>query len=209
MEQIAEVLSGEHCKLTTTYDEIQQAWKRELQNSELQPLRQGFFKDLASYIKRLKEAQRNLDPKSLKAIVMEEEAKRLEQLLTQLVDRRLEKLWTHANKELWTHANKDQSTNLESSEKQVYQDLSGISRHYEKFKEELLQGREPSSSMNRDKTTLLVRFVKDVPSIIGVDLKTHGPFLKEDIAKLPFENAESLIRQGAAVEIRSSVQDNE
>ncbi|TMI67926.1 hypothetical protein E6H11_08095, partial [Candidatus Bathyarchaeota archaeon] len=85
--------------MTTTYDEIQQAWKRELQNSELQPLRQGFFKDLASYIKRLKEAQRNLDPKSLKAIVMEEEAKRLEQLLTQLVDRRLEKLWTHANKD--------------------------------------------------------------------------------------------------------------
>src|SRR6267143_1156375 len=71
--------------LTTTYDEIQQAWKRELQNQELQPLRQGFFKDSASYVKRLKEAQRNLDPKSLKAVVMDEETKRLEQLLTQLV----------------------------------------------------------------------------------------------------------------------------
>src|SRR5256885_8049927 len=108
-----------------------------------------------------------------------------------------------------TIRNKEQTTNLESSKKQVSQDLSRIARHYEKYKEELLQGREPSSPMNRDKTTLLVRFVKDVPSIIGVDLKTHGPFLKEDIAKLPFENAESLIRQGAAVEIRSSVQDNE
>jgi DNA replication factor GINS len=187
--------------LTTTYDEIQQAWKRELQNQELQPLRQGFLKDSASYVKRLREAQRNLDPKSLKAVVMDEETKRLEQLLTQLVDRRLEKLWTHTNQ--------DQSTSLESSEKQVYQDLSGISRHYEKLKEELLQGREPSSPISREKTKLLVRFVKDVPSIIGVDLKTHGPFLKEDIAKLPFENAESLIRQGAAVEIIGSAQDNE
>jgi DNA replication factor GINS len=186
--------------LPTTYDEIQQAWKRELQNPELQPLRQGFFKDLASYIKRLKEAQKNLDPKSLKAIVMDEETKRLEQLLNQLVDRRLEKLWSHANQ--------DQVANLEPSEKQVYQDFSGISRHYQKFKEELLQGREPSGSMKRERTTLMVRFVKDVPSIIGVDLKTHGPFLKEDIAKLPFENAESLIRQGAALEI-SSAQDNE
>jgi DNA replication factor GINS len=186
--------------MTTTYDEMQQAWKRELQNPELQALRAGFFKDLASYVKRLKEAQRNLDPKSLKAIVMDEETKRLEQLLTQLVDRRLEKLWTNANK--------DESTNLESSEKRVHQDLKGISRHYEKLKEELLQGHEPSSLMNKDKTVLLVRFVKDVPSIIGVDLKTHGPFLKEDIAKLPFENAESLIRQGSAIEIRSSTQDN-
>lgn len=164
-------------------------------------MRQGFFKDSASYVKRLKEAQRNLDPKSLKAVVMDEETKRLEQLLTQLVDRRLEKLWRHANQ--------DQSTSLESSEKQVYQDLSGISRHYDKLKEELFQGREPSSPIGRDKTNLLVRFVKDVPSIIGVNLKTHGPFLKEDIANLPFENAESLIRQGAAVEIRSSAQDNE
>src|SRR2546425_6571963 len=145
--------------MTTTYDEIQQAWKRELQNPELQPLRQGFFKDLASYIKRLKEAQRNLDPKSLKAIVMDEETKRLEQLLNQLVDRRLEKIWTHANQ--------DPSTSLEYSEKQVYQDLSGISRQYEKLKEELLQGREPSGPTNRDKTILLVRLVKNVPSIIG------------------------------------------
>jgi len=187
--------------LTTAYDEIQQAWKRELQNLALQQLRQGFFKDSASYIKRLKEAQRNLDPKSLKAVVMDEETRRLEQLLTQLVDRRLEKLWTGANQ--------DQSNNLESSEKQVYQDLSGISRHYERLKEELLQGREPSSPISRDRTVMLVRFVKDVPSIIGVDLKTHGPFLKEDIAALPFENAENLIRQGAAVEIRASTQDNE
>lgn len=187
--------------MTNTYDEIMQAWKRELQNRELQQLRQGFFKDSASYVKRLKDAQRNLDPKSFKAIVMDEETKRLEQLLTQIVDRRLEKLWTHANQ--------DQPTNVESSEKQAYQDLSGISRHYEKFKEELIQGREPSVPMNRNKSVMLVRFVKDVPSIIGVDLKTHGPFLKEDIAKLPFENAESLIRQGAAVEIGASSQDNE
>lgn len=187
--------------MTTTYDEIQQAWKRELQNPELQPLRPGFFKDLASYIKRLKEAQRNIDPKSLKSIIMDEETRRLEQLLTQLVDRRLGKLWTGVKQ--------DQSTNLESTEKQVSQDLLGISRHYEKLKEELMQGHEPSGLTTRDKTVLLIRFVKDVPSIIGVDLKTHGPFLKEDIAKLPYENAESLIRQGSAVEIRSSTQDNE
>src|SRR2546430_6116082 len=105
--------------MTTPYDEMQQAWKRELQNPELQPLRQGFFKDLASYIKRLKEAQRNLDQKSLKAIVMDDETKRLEQLLTQLVDRRVE--------ELWTHANLDQTSNLEPSEKQAYHEHSGIS----------------------------------------------------------------------------------
>jgi len=55
----------------------------------------------------------------------------------------------------------------------------------------------------------LIRFVKDVPSIIGVDLKAHGPFHKEDVARLPQENADSLVRQGAAVEITASNRDNE
>ncbi len=182
------------------YEETVDAWRRELRNAELQPLRPGFFKDFASYVRRLREAQRNLDPKSLKAIIMDEEMNRLAQVVTQLVGRRLEKLWSEAQN--------FQTVNLDSSEKWVHQGLSDIVRHYQKFEEDLFQGREPSNTPNKQKGKLLLRFVKDVPSIIGVDLKTHGPFLKEDVATLPFENAESLIRQGVAVEIRTPVQDN-
>jgi len=50
---------------------------------------------------------------------------------------------------------------------------------------------------------ILVRFVQEVPQIIGVDLKTHGPFKAEDIASLPKENAEALIKQGLAKAIPS------
>jgi len=50
---------------------------------------------------------------------------------------------------------------------------------------------------------VVVRFVQDVPQIIGVDLKTHGPFKAEDIASLPKENAEALIKQGLAKAIPS------
>ncbi len=182
------------------YEETMDAWRRELRNSELQPLRPGFYKDLASYVRRLREAQRNLDSKSLKAILMDEEMNRLEKVVSQLVDRRQEKLWSEAQ-----HS---QTPNIDSSEKWVHQDLSDIVRHYQKFKEDLLQGREPSNAPNKQRGKLLIRFVRDVPSIIGVDLKTHGPFMKEDVATLPSENAESLIRQGVAVEIRTPVQDN-
>ncbi len=94
------------------------------------------------------------------------------------------------------------------SEKWLLEEFSEISRHLDKFKEDLAQGREPSPSPEKRKNSLLIRFIKDVPSIIGVDLKTHGPFLKEDIASLPFENADSLIRQGAAVEVRAPIQEN-
>lgn len=164
-------------------------------------LKQDFFKEIASYAKRLEEAARNLDAKSLKAIIIEEESQRLSQLLIQLLDRRMEKLWAQSES--------NQSVILEPPENQSYKEITDLVRHHQKVKEELLHGRAPSSIARTDNGPLMVRFVKDVPSIIGVDLKTHGPFNKEDIAKLPHENAESLIRQGAAVEIRPSAQDNE
>jgi len=43
-----------------------------------------------------------------------------------------------------------------------------------------------------------VRFLRDVPAIVGEDLKTYGPFKAGDVAKLPRGNADALVRQGAA-----------
>ncbi len=44
----------------------------------------------------------------------------------------------------------------------------------------------------------LVIFKEDVPSFIGADGEEYGPFSKGDIAKLPKENAELLVKQGYA-----------
>ncbi len=187
--------------MATTYDDLEQAWKKEIHSSELQPLKQGFFKDLSAYVKRLREAQRNVDTKSLKATIIEEEMLRLENLLAQLLDRRLDKLWSQTKVA--------QSTGLEYAEKHAHQTFSGTFREYEKMKQDIFQGREPSVSKSKERELVLIRFERDVPSIIGVDLKAHGPFHKEDVANLPQENAESLIRQGAATEIRAFNQDNE
>jgi DNA replication initiation complex subunit (GINS family) len=148
----------------------------------------------------LKEAQRNLDQRSLKAILLDEEISRIERLVIELIDRRLSKIWhtSQTNSQVTAHP----------SEKWAQEELSTLARHYRKFKEDTIQGIEPSNSPEKKKDKLLIRFVRDMPSIIGVDLKTHGPFLKEDIAILPYENAESLIRQSTAVEIRPSHRDN-
>lgn len=182
--------------MVTLYDETIEAWRREFHNPELQELRPDFFRDVAAYVRRLKEARRNLDHRSLKAILLEEEMTRLEKLVVQLVDRRMFKLWSasHSNAHVATHA----------GEKWAQEELSSLSRFYRKFKDDALQGIEPSNTPEKKKDNLLLRFVRDMPSIIGVDLKTHGPFNREDIAILPYENAESLIRQGTAVEIRIS-----
>ncbi len=120
--------------------------------------------------------------------------------MLELIDRRLTKIW-HASRE-------NTLTTTHISEQWAQEELATLARHYRKFKQDTVQGIEPSNSPEPRENQLLLRFVKDIPSIIGVDLKTHGPFLKEDIAVLPFENVESLIRQGTAFEIRPTQHDN-
>ena len=69
--------------------------------------------------------------------------------------------------------------------------------------EKKVEAKPVEPEVSKPSELILVRFVQDVPQIIGVDLKTHGPFKAEDIASLPKENAEALIKQGLAKAIPS------
>ena len=186
--------------MPTMYEEVFEAWRRELRWKELQSLDPDFFKRTASHIRRLREAQRNLDMKSLKSGILEEEVERLEQLIREIVGRRMEKIGSASRL--------NRPVSIAVSEKWVLDELVSVSRHVERFENDLVQGVEPTLSPEPERRGLLVRFVKEVPAIMGVDLRTHGPFLKEDVADLPSENATSLIRQGLAVEIRTLVREN-
>jgi DNA replication initiation complex subunit (GINS family) len=50
----------------------------------------------------------------------------------------------------------------------------------------------------------LVRFLKNTPPLVGVDLINYGPFEKEDIANLPQKNAKILIIEDFAERIEIS-----
>ena len=49
---------------------------------------------------------------------------------------------------------------------------------------------------------VVVRFIKPMEQFIGTNMTKYGPFLQEDVAVIPFENARSLIENGEAVEIQ-------
>jgi DNA replication initiation complex subunit (GINS family) len=51
---------------------------------------------------------------------------------------------------------------------------------------------------------MTLRFVKSIPAIMGGDMKTYGPFMVEDVASLPVENAKMLVKQGLAVLVEVS-----
>lgn len=181
----------------TVYDDTVKLWNQERSSNELQPVKPGYFKDLAGYIRRLKEAHRNLDQKSLKAVVIQDELSRLEELISQLVSLRMEKVWKAARAK--------SPVQVDGSEKQAYESFSEVSRYYDRMREDLIQGREPQAfHAGEKKERITIRFLKEVPSIVGVDLRTYGPFMREDVAIVPYENAEALIRQGAALEVHAS-----
>jgi DNA replication factor GINS len=52
---------------------------------------------------------------------------------------------------------------------------------------------------------IIVRFLKPIEQFMGVDMTKYGPFIEEDVAILPFENARSLIELGTVMEIRDDM----
>jgi DNA replication initiation complex subunit (GINS family) len=50
---------------------------------------------------------------------------------------------------------------------------------------------------------VVVRFIKPIAQVVGVDLMTYGPFKANDLAAIPAGNAEALIANGEAALVRS------
>ncbi len=48
---------------------------------------------------------------------------------------------------------------------------------------------------------IILRFLDSMEQFVGVNMNKYGPFKKEDVAILPFENARSIIENKKAVEI--------
>jgi len=50
----------------------------------------------------------------------------------------------------------------------------------------------------------LLRFLKETPALVGIDLVNYGPFEKNDVANLPFKNAKILLFEKFAEKIEIS-----
>lgn len=59
------------------------------------------------------------------------------------------------------------------------------------------------SSINEN--FIMVRFLDSMDQFVGVNMNKYGPFKKDDVAILPFENARSILESKKAVEIHQLV----
>ena len=69
----------------------------------------------------------------------------------------------------------------------------------------LLEGKSKTlekivSSINQN--FVIIRFLDSMEQFVGVNMNKYGPYQRDDVAILPFENARSIIENNRAVEIR-------
>jgi len=178
------------------YEELYEAWRRERESVEIQMLPKDFYVRLADYVRKMREESRMLDKKTTRAKLMEREFKNVKALIKKLLQLRYKK-----SLDMVKAGKTVPKEHLTEEEEPLYAEIQPLAESYQALFKEISRGHLPSKKMKKKAKGMVVRFLKEVPAIIGADMKTYGPFKPEDIATLPVENAKALIKQEVAMEI--------
>jgi DNA replication factor GINS len=95
-------------------------------------------------------------------------------------------------------------SNLTEAEQYVIASEKELRTRFEQVLSATLEGRIKALediALKAKTMHVLLRFLRSMEAISGIDNSRYGPFEEEDIAVLPFENAKRLIEQGIAVEL--------
>lgn len=175
------------------YDELYVAWRCENANTALGSLPPDFYARIADYLRKIKQENRMLDKKTVKASLLEHEMQNVKRMLRELVWMRYKKLI-----KIITENQKIPSDLLAAEEAKICAGFLSFAEAYQRFAKNLLRGQVLKVSIEKAHKRVALRFIKDIPAVIGADMKTYGPFMVEDVASVPVENAKILIKQGLA-----------
>lgn len=182
------------------YDELYAAWMFELENNELGGLPSDFYGRASAFLKTICEEIKMFDKKTLKATLLERELKHTEYMLQELIWTRYKKIVSFVSEN-----QKLPSGLLADEEESLGGRFASFAVSYQKFAGKLLKGQIPLQvSKTPEKKVCkrtVLRFIKAVPAVIGADMKTYGPFMAEDVASLPMENAKIFVKKGLAEKV--------
>jgi len=185
-----------------SYNELYEIWKREVENREFEKFPSDFYLKAADYLRRLKEEGRMLDKRTVKADLLRKELDNAKKMISDIVRMRRKKLI-----QKMIQGEKIPSGFLTIEEEKIYRGVLPLTEAYSHFAKEILSGHIVEINVEQNQKRMILRFLKDTPSIVGVDMITYGPFKAEDIASLPVENAKIMIQQGLAEKVEvTSVQ---
>jgi DNA replication factor GINS len=178
------------------YNELYEIWKRELENSEIEKLPPDFYSRIADYLRNLREEERMLDKKTIKARLLKSETQNVKRMIRELIQVRYRKIIRVVAK-----GEKVSSDVLAVEEREISTGILPFAESFEKFVKDIMSGYIPKVDAKLEHKRIVLRFLMAVPTIIGADMKTYGPFKVEDVASLPGENARILIKQGLAEKV--------
>lgn len=201
MAEIDDNSSGKNSERKIDLDFIMELLKKETQIPKIQGISPDIYKKIAQLIKELS-IQKYED---LELDVHHELIRLLVQSTKSLIELRIWKLSENSNGNLSsTSLSTDDYSKLTDEEKYIFEEERKVSQRKNLIKQSLIDGNvnnlDSISRIIRSKM-IIIRFLESMDQFMGVDMAKYGPFIKEDVAILPFENARSLIERKVAVEI--------
>jgi DNA replication factor GINS len=180
------------------YNRLFSRWEDENNTKKLNPLPRDYYQGIGEHVGRLKELLPQLDQKSTRSVLLRKEIEQTEKILRDLVTKRRLKIFKVAS-EGETISNEV----LTREDEKLYHNILSAINNYDEEIRKSFEGNVENNDLVEDETPkrILVRFLRDIPAIIGSDMKTYGPFKIEDITTLPVENAMALVKQGFAMEV--------
>ena len=198
------------------YDDIRSAWEDETSSEALQNLADLRLSKMIAYLSkiRLELASTNADD-VLQSDLLTQEALNIEFMLKDLLEYRRNKILKAAL------SNRKPTGDMTLAEEGFYKETQRALDSHAEFVKESLSGTttESKPADRKGKTTkkksadssdedtedidyIIVRFLRPIKEpFMGLDERTHGPFEKEDVAKIPAANVRIWLRDGTATRI--------
>ena len=165
---------------------------RETENDSLLEIKPNFYQNLSDFIGNLRKQEFDDVENKIKDTMIEMAT----ELTSLLIHIRLEKISNSTDYNI-SHLLDEEKFILDSQEEQNERTemiLSATINGKSKFLELLAE--------NHKIKKVVIRFLSEVDEIIGADLEKYGPFKAEDIATIPYENAQALIAKNIATKVR-------
>ena len=165
---------------------------RETESDSIQEINPNFYRNLSDFIGDLKKQEFDGVESKIKETIIDTAT----ELTSLLINIRLDKISKSDNIDFKNLLDEEKFI-LDAEEEQRERTemiLSATINGKSKFLE--------SISQNHKTKTVVIRFLQGVDEIVGADLEKYGPFKTEDVATIPYENAQALIAKNIATKIR-------
>jgi DNA replication factor GINS len=164
---------------------------REIEDDSISEIDPNFYRNLADFIGNLQKQEFDGVENKIKDTMVE----MVTELTSLLIEIRVDKISKNSDLKI-SHLLDEEKFILDSQEDQkerIEMIVSATINGKSKFLESLAQ--------NHKTKKIVIRFLNEVDEIIGADLEKYGPFKTEDIATIPYENAQALIAKNIATKV--------